>query len=199
MALCPRTGASFCHCKEKLARTSKGAALLVDLKCALRRVFGEHTMYTSNLIVASLPTKNEGYAAAVATRLLQNPADIAKLLHPVLETEYADNIEAAFTEHLKLAAACLDPVRDHNKKQTEAAVKALLEQGNDVADLLSALNPRNIPDTVAREEFRQHNMFVVELANLREKEEYEEYVVVLDAYRAHMDGLSDLIYAALIT
>lgn len=201
MALCPRTGSPICRCREgeKLARTSKGAAMLLDLKCALRRVFTEHTVYTSSLIVASLPELNSRYAKAVTTRILMNPADIAALLRPIIEPALAGDIEAAFTEHLKLAAATFKPIREHDGEATEVAVDALVEQGNLVALYLSAINPHVIPIEEAEEEFRQHNLYVAELATLREQEKYEQYVEVYDTYRAHMDGLSDLIYAALIT
>lgn len=195
MSFCPRTGGSVCLC-DTLPRTKIGVGMLLDLKSALRRVFGEHTLYTGAFIVASLPDKSPD-ADIVSTRLLQNPADIANLLRPIVGPQLADDINDMFTKHLMLAAAGVEAVRGGNKQKIDQASEYLLNQGDDVAAVISAINIDKLPLHKVEEEFYQHNSFVLELAGLRAARKYEEYITLFDTYRAHMDMLSDLIYNAL--
>lgn len=196
--LCPRTGLSVCHC-PKPPRTKTGGALLADLKVALRRVFTEHTWYTSDLIVASLPDLKADDSSIITKRILQNPIDIGNLLRSMINPDIADEVEEAFTQHLKLAAAALESVRKGDNNAIKKSVNNLIEQGNTVAEVLSDINPEFLSMERLAEEFKTHNEFVVELATLRANKQHAKYIEIFDAYRAHMDRFSDLLYAGLIS
>lgn len=180
----------------KPARTTKGAAMLLDFKSAVRHVFADHTMYTSELIVASLP-KKKADANSVATRLMRNPDDIKNLLSPIISAALADELKDAFTEHLTLAASTLPLVEVGAEVATKTAVAALYAQGDDVATLLSEINPTMLPLVDIKEQFLTHNKYVVQLVVLRKKSDYTEYIRILDIYRAHMDRFADMLYFAL--
>lgn len=192
---CPITGGK-CTCKDKRATSTMGQALLVDYKAALRKVFSDHAFYTSFLICESLPDKT-GATKAVAKRLLENPNDISKLIEPVVGYELALPVKDEFTKHLKLAAATLEPLRIGNAGQVKVDVSKFLANGNDVARALSNLNPDKLPLSYVKELMKTHNNFVVKLATLRSKSQFEEYNHVLDDYYKHILMMSDCIYEAL--
>jgi len=169
---------------------------MVDMKSALRKVFTDHAVYTNWLIVESLPVFQPN-AEFVTLRLLENPADIANLIAPVVGLDMAKPIEEQFTEHLKLAAAALAPVRDENSAETKEAVEDFYDQGDVLSAAISALNPQKLPLQTVTDLIHTHNQHVVHLATLRQKQEYGQYIRDYDEYYKQMMFISDTLYSAL--
>lgn len=196
MSLCPITGETPCKCRHKLSRTEFGNALLTDLKSSLRKLFSDHAWYTSWLIVESVPVLQPDNGV-VAQRLLRNPDDIASLLSHIIGAEKARGVGTLFKNHLLLAAAALEPVRNGQTELVNAAVQKFYDQGNLVGAGLHQLNPHKLSQEYATAMMRQHNEYVVQLATLRQKQDYENYIVTLDAYYKHMLQFSDMVYETL--
>jgi len=194
--LCPITGGKDCHCPKKPNMTPIGAAMLVDMKSALRKVFTDHANYTSVFISESLPTLHEP-SAAVTERLLRNPQDIADLISPVVGAEKANHVKDQFTQHLLLAAGAVAEVREGDEDTIADAVNNFITQGNDVAVALYELNPNKLDLTTLQRLINEHNNHVVELATLRKTGQNYEYYAEYDVYYAHMLAISDALYAAL--
>jgi len=193
---CPVTGDYPCQCKDKLAVTEIGAALLTDMKAVLRKLFSDHVNYTSLVVRSSVPQELPE-AAADVKRLLKNPIDIANLLVNVVGAPLATEIKDAFTQHLILANSALKPVREGNTAGVQRAVAQFYEQGNTLADSLSKLNPSKLPQDYVLKLIREHNEFVVKLATLRQQRKYEEYNETFDKYYKHMLALADAVAESL--
>ena len=183
-------------CKCKMA-AGKVVVNFEDFKTILKRVFTDHAVYTSLLIMQSVPTLQPD-ASVITERLLLNPKDIRNLLEPFLGSKIGMQLEEAFTQHLKLAAGTLEPLRLGKKREVQDAVNKLVDQGVKVGTLLGSINPSKLSTAVAIKEFETHNNFVVELATLRSQGKYIEYINLYDIYFDHMMGLSDLITIALV-
>ena len=194
MNYCKITGDPICKCKRK---ENKIVVNFDDFRLAMRRIFTDHAVYTSLLIMQSVPVLQQD-ADEIAARLLENPSHIRFLLEPFLGVEVGIKIEEAFTQHLKLAASALEPVRLNRTRETQAAVNKLLEQGTLVGSLLGSINPLKFPENKAIEEFNTHNNFVVKLATLRSQGNYKEFISTYDIYFNHMMEMSDTITVALI-
>jgi hypothetical protein len=194
-SFCPVTGDYPCKCDTKLAVTPMGTALMTDVKAALRKLFDDHVDYTNLVIMESVPMLNP-YAKDFIGRLLKNPTDIANLLVQIKGVPLAAEIKEAFTEHLKLAAATLEPVRNGNGVATEA-VKKFKNQGNILAGALSKINPVKLPLTFSLQLVNEHNDFVVKLVTLRATKKPREFIETLDMYRKHAMMWADAIYEAL--
>jgi hypothetical protein len=154
-------------------------------------------VYTSWLITESLPILQPDNTA-IATRLMKNPVDIGNLLDPVIGREEASSVRDLFTEHLELAAGALEPVRNNTTNLVNIAVHKLYSQGDRVGEALHNLNPNKLIKDYAIDMMRQHNEFVVKLAQLRANNEYVEYIETFDEYYKHMLMFSDMIYEALM-
>jgi len=169
---------------------------MVDVKSALRKVFTDHVVYTSWLIVESLPVLQPN-AEYVTLRLLENPKDIADLISPIVGPKMALPVQEQFTEHLKLAATALTPVRDGDSVGTEGAVKDFYDQGDVLSMAISDLNPEKLPLETVTKLIHEHNQHVVNLATLRQRQNYGQYIRDYDDYYKHMMGISDTLYFAL--
>ena len=194
MSQCKITGDLMCKCKQKEGK------VIVDFEAfrvALRRIFTDHAVYTSKVIESSVPVLQFDSKDNI-DRVLENPGHIRFLVEPFLGVAAGEKVEALFTEHLKLAAATLEPVRLGNKKATAAAVAKFMEQGVQVGMLIGSINSKKLNKEQAIQEFSTHNEFVVKLATLRSQRKSKEYNETYDFYFNHMMELSDSIANALV-
>ena len=188
---CPITGEKHCKCLIKAPVTSD-----VGLKETLRKLFTDHVIYTHLFTNSSVD--NIADAQVVLKRLLRNQVDIGDALGPIIGEELGQQVTDLLTEHIKRAGDSVKALLSGDEQAKSDAVEAQLAQGDDVAAALSSLNPRKIPLDVVTREFRHHNLFVVQLADLHLHHQYEEEVEVLDAYLNHMLSISDMLYQGLI-
>lgn len=195
MEFCPLTGEKLCDCKDKLAVSPLGSALMLDMKSALRKVFTDHVNYTSWLIIISLPIKQDS-ASQVAERLLRNPKDLSNLLLPIIGQDLASQVESGFKNHLLIAASLLDMVRNKDKN-LESSIQKFYNQGDQVAAVLVKINQTKLSYLHAKNMMRQHNEYVVSLASLQGKFAYKGYIKTYDAYYKHILMFSDMIYETL--
>jgi hypothetical protein len=171
--------------------------MALDLNAAMRKVFTDHAVGTSNLIMDSLPTLNPEAAKADTKRILENPADIASLIGEFFDKKLSNTIETVFTDHLKLAAATLKPARLGDKRAVNVSAKEFYGQGVQVGKALGMINVQFFPPETAISEMAVHNNFVVSLVKLRASERYEEYIDTYELYYAHLLKLADRITIAI--
>lgn len=67
-----------------------------------------------------------------------------------------------------------------------------------MAEVLHELDPISLPLFAATEMMREHNNFVVQLVQLRNGKKFEVYIKTYDQYYAHILGLVDTLYYALV-
>ena len=190
MSVCVITGVKKCRC---VTTSAKRVINSEDYRVALRRVFSDHSWYTSSVISESLPLLQPN-AEFVTKRVLENPAQIKQVLLPLTSSAIADNFEKAVAEHLKLAAATLEPARNGDTARLTEAVNKFYAQGDDFGRAIYSLNMNGITEEAANATVREHNEFVVKLVTLRKEQNYEEYIRVLDVYNTHMMMMADTIY-----
>lgn len=196
--ICPITGGRRCLCPQEPAVSNVGRALLTDMRSAVRNVMMEHSMYTFLAITHHLPEVQPGAAEVIVERLMRNPRDIAQLIVPIVGPELASSVERVIRTHLELAAATFEPLRRVSTVQINAAVDRFMEQGEEFATALHALNIRKIPLDIARNLVKQHNTFVVQLASLRSQGNHERYVALFDDYIGHTQRFADALYEGLL-
>jgi hypothetical protein len=194
---CSLTGDYPCQCPPSdKYRSAIGQALKVDLRASIRKVFSEHANYTHFLIIESLPMLQPN-AEVVTNRLLRNPTDIAQRIEPLVGPDKADLIEQLFTDHLKLAASALTPLRDNLPDELDEAVEKFYAQGDILAEGLYLLNPDFLNLDKVKELIHEHNEFVVKLASLRQATQYEDYIETYDEYTKHMMMIAEVLHQAL--
>ena len=184
---------------RKYGHTSSamGSAYITDLKAVVRKALTDQSVYASFLIIDSIPRTNQNAVNATTTRLLKNPKDIGALLETIIGKELAYEIESAFTQHLKLAAAMLLNVVSGDNDALQADIQRFLDQGNDVAYFLSEINSTMLPYDAVADAILVHNNYIVDLAVARAKQDYTLFSNIYDKYYEQILGVADLLYNAL--
>jgi hypothetical protein len=62
---------------------------------------------------------------------------------------------------------------------------------------MSSLNPEKLPLKIVKEEFHQHNQYVIDNAVLYHSKKYKEQLTTYDEYYTHMLHFSDMLAYAL--
>lgn len=197
---CPRTGSPDCKCEQKMAPTPIGNALLTDAKCSVRKLFSDHEKYTNWFIISSFGRLPD--ASDVLNRLLQNAAQIAKFMSPLIDVgDSRDNsklIHQLLIDHLQHAGNVVKVLMGQITSTYNAEVNALYTQGDKLALALSKFIPNLGYERIAHE-FRTHNIFVANLAASRHNlTSGKSYVELYDRYSEHMAKFADMLYFGLI-
>jgi hypothetical protein len=120
----------------------------------MRKLWEDHIVWTRGFIISvahDLPD-----AGPTATRLLQNQVDIGDALEPFYGAANADAVTALLTEHILIAADLLTAAKAGDGDAVAEALAAWYENGEEIAQALSALNPRNWDEDELSEMMVEH-------------------------------------------
>lgn len=111
----------------------------VRLMNFLRQLWEQHVMWTRSYIISN--AENIGDLDYVTRRLLENPADFAKLLQAFYGSTRANEFRNLLEQHLLIASQIVNAAKigDSGKVETERA--AWYANADQIADYLSQLNP----------------------------------------------------------
>lgn len=105
----------------------------------LRQLWTQHVYWTRLFIVSTvfgLPDLEP-----VTNRLLQNPADFAKLLMPIYGAETANRFKTLLTEHLSIASDLLNAAKNKETDKADAARVKWYKNADEIAAFLPTVNP----------------------------------------------------------
>ncbi len=173
--VCPKTSKKTCYCAY-----SKN-----------QKLFGDHVVYTTLFMKTTIFHISDNHF--LERRLLRNQRDIGEFLGSFkgVGKKKGEDLTKALKEHIKLAAEAV------SSGGSQDAVSNLLEQGNYVAECITALNPSKLDIKTTRSAFRTHNKHVLKIAVIYMKGQFEKEVAALDAYFEHMIEVANLIFFAL--
>lgn len=110
-----------------------------ELLAGMRLVWSQH-VYWTRLLLISIAERLKDQNANTA-RLLQNPADIAKIFAQYYPVSAAATIEQLLTEHLQIGAALITALRDEQMVQAQALTRRWYQNADQMADAFSGINP----------------------------------------------------------
>ena len=110
-----------------------------ELLAGMRLVWSQH-VYWTRLLLISIAERLKDQNATTA-RLLQNPADIAKIFAQYYPVSAAATIEQLLTEHLQIGAALITALRDEQTAQAQALTRRWYQNADQMADAFSGINP----------------------------------------------------------
>lgn len=189
---CPTVGEVGCRC---LPERKKVGPDQVPLQMALRKLFTDHAVYTKFYTESELD--NIGDLKAITTRLLRNQKDIGDFLKPIIGDEKGNAVTALLTEHILRASAAIKAIKSGDEFAKQTAYDQLFANSAEVAKGLSSLNPIKLPYAVVKDLFDQHNLMVVNIAQLHFNRDYEREYQLYDAYLNHMMFFSDTLFMGL--
>lgn len=187
---CPVTGESKCKCLRPAC-----ISYPPDMKCTLRKLFTDHASYDKFIINSVLD--GIGDDIYLVGRLKSNADDIGNYLSPFIGVQNGNNLSQLFREHIDGAGDTVKAVKSRNPQALELTANNLYRQGDSLALFLSNLIPNKLSYEIVKNEFRQHNQYMIELMVLRNSRRTVDEIRTYDAYYNHMLMFSDLIYYAL--
>ena len=187
MQKCHLTGNNVCQCAIPLQPHSH-VKPLNTAHFAIRNLWIHHVIYTKLYIDSVLHETDPANSSAILKRLLDNQHEIGAEANKYVNL--GDSLTDALVQHIKLAGKmAAEPITKN--------VDAFILQGDDIARILSAINPRILPLRDAQTEMRTHTHHVVELYIILKEGRYSDEIVELDAYYNHVLSLADAMYALL--
>ena len=142
----------------------------MELRSAMRQLWGEHVLWTRYFIISAaddLPDKD-----ANAARLLQNQVDIGNAIRPYYGDAAGDKLTALLKEHILVAADLVGAAKAGDSAKVETTKAKWYSNSDEIADFLSAANPRNWPRDAMRAHMRDHLNLTFEEASSRLQENY---------------------------
>lgn len=189
---CARTGEKNCKCIHPKPQISP---LQVNLQAVVRKLFTDHAVITA-FAIKSIVDDGGDADAILVPRLMQNQKEIGDALKPIIGEANGNLVTQVLSQHIDLAGQTAKAAK-RNDPDIETFKANLLTQGDDVAEVLTSLNPDKLPYAETQPMFRMHNQFVIDMTVARLQKRFADEQRLYDAYYAEMLEMSDAIVAAL--
>ncbi|WP_026693869.1 hypothetical protein [Peribacillus kribbensis] len=165
------------------------------LKSSMRLVWEQH-VYWTRLTIINLAFNLPDVDFTTA-RLLRNATDMGNLLKPF----YGDRIAARFSnlirEHLLIAVEVVKAAKAGNQRAVAATERRWYENGEEIAEFLSRINP-----FISRDEFQEmffeHLALTTQEAVLILQKKFQSSIAVFDKIEAEALQMADTITVGIV-
>ena len=162
----------------------------------MRKLWEDHVTWT-RLAIVTFADGSAGFDAT-AGRLLQNQSDIGDAIKPYYGAAAGNRLTALLRDHITIAVEILTAARDGNTAAFGAASTRWYANADDIADFLSAANPRSWPDSVLRADMKAHLDQTLSEAAHELHGEYAASVTDYEAIHHHILMMADILSAGII-
>ncbi|HOZ97182.1 MAG TPA: hypothetical protein PKY86_01560 [Niabella sp.] len=163
----------------------------VELNNAMHKLWADHMQWTYATVDAYF--NNTDALQSNLNRLLQNQKDIGAAIAPFYGSAAGNQLSALLTTHINQAV----PVLQSAKSGDQAALGKALEDWNknaqDIADFLSAANPKQWPKNEMREMMSGHISQTTTYAVDLLKKDYQKAVANYELTNHHMMMMADML------
>ena len=162
----------------------------------MRKLWEDHVTWTRLAIV----TFADGSASfdATAQRLLQNQTDIGDAIEPFYGAAAGDQLTTLLNGHIGIAVELLQAAKASDTAAFDDANARWYDNANQIADFLSAANPRSWPDDVLRASMKTHLDQTLTEASDELTGNYTGSVAVYEEIHAHILDMADLLSAGIM-
>ncbi|MCX5150002.1 hypothetical protein OHB36_25065 [Streptomyces sp. NBC_00320] len=162
----------------------------------MRKLWEDHITWTRLTIVsfaAGLPDLEP-----TEQRLLRNQVDLGKAFKPYLGEAAGNQLTTLLREHILGAVEVLEAAKAGDQDRLAAAVAAWYENGQEIADFLSAANPKYWPQAQTRALMREHLDTTLKEATGRLQGNFAADIADYDAVHDHILVMSDFLSCGVI-
>jgi hypothetical protein len=163
---------------------------------AMRKLWEDHVTWTRLAIVSFAAGAPD--LQATEDRLLQNQADIGDAIKPYYGTQAGNRLTALLRDHILGAVALLQAAKAGDAAKVQTASAAWYANGNDVADFLSAANPRSWPRSATRPMMKEHLDETLKEAQDRLGGRFAADVADYEAIHRHILDMADTLSAGIM-
>jgi hypothetical protein len=162
----------------------------------MRDLWSDHMQWTYATVDAFF--HNETALQPTLDRLLQNQQDIGAAVVPYFGQNAGDELSALLTTHINQAVPVLSSAQDGNEAALQAALNDWYGNAQDIADLLSALNPDLWPPSVMRPMMQHHIDTTVAYSLDLLDGDYQKAIMDFDEANDHMMMFADVLSAGIL-
>ena len=163
---------------------------------AMRKLWEDHVTWT-RLAIVTFADGSAGFQATAA-RLLQNQVDIGDAIKPFYGDEAGAQLTALLHEHITIAVEILQAAKAGDTNAFNDATDRWYANANDIADFLSAANPRFWPNATMRGDMKTHLDQTLTEAADELAGDYTASVADYEEVHLHILALADTLSSGLI-
>jgi hypothetical protein len=162
----------------------------------MRKLWEDHVTWT-RLAIVEFAAADPGLTPTV-TRLLQNQTDIGNAIAPFYGAAAGQQLTMLLDTHINLAVALLQDAKAGNTTAFAADEANWYDNANQIADFLSAANPRFWPDDVMRAFMKEHLDQTLAEAQDELGGNYTASINDYEAIHLHILALADLLSSGIM-
>ncbi len=167
-----------------------------QLHTAMQKLWADHMIWTYATVDAFF--HNPTALQPSLDRLLQNQKDIGAAISPIYGKEAGDKLAALLTTHIKQAVPVLTAAKSNDKIALDKVLADWYANAKDIADFLTAANPKNWPATATQPMMKTHIDQTTAYAVYLLKNDYTNAVSKFDEARQHMVEMGTVLASGII-
>jgi hypothetical protein len=168
----------------------------VEFHDRMRVLWTDHVVWT-RLAIVTFADGSAGFDAT-ATRLLRNQTDIGNAVKPFYGTRAGDRLTALLNEHIAIAVELLQAAKAGDTPAFDAARARWNANADQIADFLSAANPRWWPKATLRAAMRTHLDQTLSEAAHELGGDYTASIADYEAVQEHILAMADLLSSGIM-
>jgi hypothetical protein len=162
----------------------------------MRKLWEDHITWT-RLAIVTFADGSQGFNATAA-RLLQNQTDIGNAIAPFYGAAAGQKLSTLLHAHITIAVELLQDAKAGDTAAFNDAKARWYANANDIADFLSAANPRFWPDATMRAAMKEHLDQTLAEAVDELNGNYAASVTDYEAIHLHILAMADLISSGIM-
>ena len=163
---------------------------------AMRELWEQHVAWT-RMAITDFAAGSAGFNATAA-RLLQNQTDIGDAIKPFFGDKAGNKLTSLLHDHITIAVELLKAAKDGDTTAFDHAKTRWYQNANDVADFLSAANPKNWARADMRQMMKVHLDQTLAEASDELTGHYGKSVRKYDRIEHHMLMMADELSAGIV-
>jgi hypothetical protein len=157
----------------------------IQFRNQMRKLWEDHIVWTRMFIVSAVAELPDVESAA--ERLLANQDDIGNAIKPYYGNAAGEALSTLLRDHILIAADLLNAAKSGDSAGVEEANARWHANANEIADFLSAANPRNWPQDEMRDMMAKHLEWTLAEAVARLNADWSGDIAAYE--RIHLDIL----------
>ena len=168
----------------------------VKFRNQMRKLWEDHIVWTRMFIVSSVADLEDANTAA--GRLLANQGHIGDAVKPFYGDAAGEQLSTLLRDHILIAADLLTAAKNGDSAGVEDANARWNDNANEIADFLSAANPRNWPQSEMRDMMAVHLEWTLNEAVARLNADWDADVAAYDRIHRDILHMADMLSIGII-
>jgi hypothetical protein len=188
--------ASTSHITDRKANVNTRSRPAIRFRNQMRKLWEDHIVWTRLFIVSAVAELPDVESAA--GRLLANQDHIGNAIKPYYGNAAGEALSSLLRDHILIAADLLNAAKSGDSAGVEEANARWHANANEIADFLSAANPRNWPQDEMRDMMAKHLEWTLAEAVARLNADWDRDVAAYERIHRDILHMADMLSIGII-